>query len=458
MSVNTPSPPTVTHSLFGNGLRIGGRTLVGVLALYASLVLYEFSHRYMLQHWLSDAYGYFQLYYDVDRAETYSWICFLTPLALLPAGTRLQSASQFILPVFMSFVGLPAPLYFVHFVAQSALPYAYGCFFACYLMLAISTRLRFPQILSPLNERGYRRLIWITLIFMATVGAYGMTQNFHLVSFAQLYENRYSEDVNGVLVQRVAVLYVSSFGGFFFALALMFRKHLVAVLALGVYVICYGLLYEKTALLAPLWLVYIYAVMKFFSRDSTLKFYLALAAPFYLGAVWYALSPNTATLNGNPIQLIYMGTVLFRLYAIAANAPGLYHLFFQSHPHTYWSHITGVNYFIRYPYGDHTIAVEMQRAFSLGNYNASFLASDAIEAYGYQAIPLAALAVGLAFMLLNTTSLGIKPITLAVIMMMPSILISNIPFATSLLTSGILFLALLMAWMPKSWLERTGKI
>lgn len=457
MSVGTPLPPRTAHPLFGNDLRSDGRTIVNVLALYASLVVYEFSHRYMLEHWLSNVYGYFHLYYDADRSETYSWICFLTPLALLPAGTRLQSASQFILPVFMSFVGLPAPLYFVHFVAPSVLPYAYSYFFVCYLMLAVSTRLRFPPIPSPLGERGYKRLIWITLVFMATVCAYGMTQDFHLVSFAQLYENRYSEDANGVLVQRVAVLYVSSFGGFFFALALMFRKRLLAIVVLGVYVICYGLLYEKTALLAPLWLVYIYAVMKFFSRESTLKFYLALAAPFYLGAVWYVLSPDT-TLNENPIQFVYMGTVLFRLYAIAANAPGLYHLFFQSHPHTYWSHITGINYFLRYPYGDHTIAVEMQRAFSLGNYNASFLASDAIEAYGYQAIPLAALAVGLTFMLLNTASLGFKPITLAVIMMMPSILISNIPFATSLLTSGILFLALFMAWMPKSWIERTGKI
>ena len=323
--------PIAARMPLADAVRIDGRRALAFTLLYASLVFYEFTHRYMLEHWLSSTYDYFLLFYDKDRSETYTWICFLTPLALLPAGTRLENASQFIFPVFMSFVGLPAPLYFVHFVAPAVFPYAYGCFFSCYLLLAISTRICLSKSPKPLEERAYKRLVWITLILIAAVFAYGMTQDFHLVGFAQLYESRYSEEVNGVLVQRIAVLYVSSFGGLLFVLALMFRRRVWAAAALGAYVLCYGMLYEKTALLAPLWLIYIYVVMKFFSRDSTTRFYLALGAPFYLGALWYALSPNTANFEGNAVQFIYMDTVLFRLYAIAANAPGLYHLFFQNY-------------------------------------------------------------------------------------------------------------------------------
>ncbi len=412
----------------------------------------------MLEHWFSDIYGYFHLYYDKDRPETYFWVCLLTPLSILPAGTKLTTASQVIFPVFMSFVGLPTPLYFVHFVTPGDFPIAYLCFFACFTLLAIATRIRAPSIPSPLQERGYKRLIWISIAVVIATFAYGMTQDFHLVSFSQLYESRYSEDVNGAFVQRIAVMYVFSFGAFFLLLALMFRRFLLVALIMSAYVLCYGMVYEKTALLAPLWLIYAYVSVKLFVKESTAKFYFVLGAPFYAGAIWYLISPGTASPGFNLIQFAYMGTVLFRLYAVTANASGLYYVFFQNHPHTFWSHITGFNFFMRYPYGDHTVAIEMQRAYELGNYNASFLATDAIEAFGYQALPIVGLFVAAAFIFLNTASRGFGVRALALLMVMPAIAVANIPFATTLLTDGIGFLGLYMAWMPRAWLPRSETI
>ncbi len=454
MAVSDAPPPrqNASHVV---PLRLDIRKVIGLLALYASLVLYEFCHRFMLEHWLSDIYGYFQMYYDKGRPETYFWICILTPITILPAGTKLTNASQIIFSVFMAFVGLPTPLYFVHFVAPAAFPIAYFYFLVCFTLLAIATRIQLPPIPSPFGERGYKRLMWITVAIMIATFVYGMTQDFHLVSFAQLYETRYSEEVNGALVQRVATMYVFSFGSLFLALALMFRRFLyIAAIMVG-YVLCYGMIYQKTALLAPLWLIYAYVCARFFVRDSTAKFYLALGAPFYLGVIWYLISPSTASAGANLIQYEYMGTVLFRLYAVTANASGLYYTFFQNHPHTFWSHITGVNFFLRYPYGDHTVAVEMQRAYELGNYNASFLATDAIEAYGYEALPIVALFVAATFIFLNTASRGFSTRALAVLMVMPAFAVVNIPFATTLLTEGIAFLGLYMAWMPRAWLARS---
>jgi hypothetical protein len=438
--------------------RVDFRTITTYAGLYSILVFYELCHRFMLEHWFSDVWGYFHFFYDPDRAATYLWICFLTPLALLPAGTRLATASQVIFSIFMTFVALPTPLYFVHFIAADSFPYAYACFFASYFILAVAARLQLPFVAQPLGERAYRRLLALTVLLMVVVFAYGVTQNFQLVNFAQLYVNRYSEDVNGVLVQRIITLYVFSFSGLFLATALMFKRYRYILPILVGYVLCYGMIYEKSALLAPAWIIYSYFASRFFSGTSTVRFYLVLMAPFLAGVAWYAVSPGTAKSTGNLVQFVYMGTVLFRLYSIPANAAGLYHQFFASHPPTYWSHITGINFFVHYPYGDHTIAVEMERYFSLGNYNANFMASDAIEAYGYQALPLAALAVGAIFVFLNTAARGFGVRTLVVLMVMPSLAICNVPFATTLTSSGILFLAIYLFLMPREWLARSSTI
>jgi hypothetical protein len=137
---------------------------------------------------------------------------------------------------------------------------------------------------------------------------------------------------------------------------------------------------------------------------------------------------------------------------------GFYYEFFKHHPHTYWSHVSVADLFVHYPYGHDTIAFVLQDYYTLGNYNASFLATDAIAAYGYQALPFVGLVVGLVFAVLNTAGRGFGVTARATLMVMPSLALQNIPLATTLLTYGIGFLVLYMAWMPRSWLARAKNI
>jgi len=430
----------------------------GIIGLYAVLVLYMFAQRYMLEHWLSKTYSYFLMAYDNWRSDTYFWICILTPLSVLPTGSRLESASHFILPIFMTFVCLPTPLFLVHFVPEAVYWPFYGCLFLSYAILAVSTRLTFKRIPSPLTERGYVKLLAATLILFAIVFAVGGTQSFHLVDFARLYEVRYSDEAAGVLVQRFAVLYVFCFGGLFFSLCLMFKRKFLAVLTMLVYVVCYGLLQYKAAILAPFWFAYIYVLVKYFNRTSAIKYYLALAIPLYVGVVVFMLFPSGANAGGNLLEFAFLGLVVFRLYGVTANATGLYYTYFQSHEHTYWSHITGINFFVDYPYGDHTVAIEMERFYGLGNYNSSFIATEGIASYGYQALPVVSLVVGALFVIMNTAARGIGPQVLALLMIMPGLLIDERPLGTSLLTGGLIFLVLYLAWMPRNWLARSQDI
>jgi hypothetical protein len=439
-------------------IRADPGALASLALLYGFLVLYEFAHGLMLRDWFSPTFGYFYVFYDADRAQTYFWICTLTPLSLLPAGTRMTNASQFILPAFMAFVGLPTPLYLVHFVAPADFPYVFGCLLLCYFFLSTATRLQFRPISSPFGEVGYKRFLACTVLLFVTLFGYGMTQDFHLSSLKELYEYRYSNAVNGALIIRMGAIYVFSMGGFFCVLAMMFRKYHYAALALTGFVICYGLIYLKAALLAPAWLIFIYVGTRFFCRESTVRFYFLLGAPFLFGTAWYLWSPQTANPGGNLIQFLYMGGVMFRLYALTSDAMGFYYEFFKTHPHTYWSHISIVDLFVHYPYGENTMALQMQSNYGLGNYNASFLASDAIGAYGYLALPFVGLAVGLIFILFNTAGRGFGTTSRAVLTVMPALALQNIPLATTLLTNGIALLILYMAWMPRTWLARTRDI
>lgn len=433
--------------------KVEGQTIVRTAALYALLVTYEFAVNYVLANYLSDRYGYFHMGYDHSRWETYFWVCILTPITALPSGTRLKSASQFLYPIFMTFIGLPTPIFLVSYVVPAIFWYFYGSLLFSYFLLALSTRIYFRPIPTPVGERGYVLLLAAILIFFAVVFVYGMTQNFHVVSFAKLYDVRYSDEASAPFIKRAANMYIFSFGGFFVSLALLFRKRVLALLFLAAYVICYGLVQYKTAALAPFWIVYMFLIFRYFNENSAIRFYLALTAPFWIALLLYFLFPSGRTLTGGNLPVFaYINLVMFRQYGVSPNALGLYYTFFKTHPVTYWSQISGINFFLHYPYGDHTVAIEMQREYGLGNYNASFLSTEAMESYGYQALPLASGALGFFFILLNTAARGIPPRMLALIMVMPCLMIDERPLGTSILTGGILFLVFYLAWMPRSWL------
>ena len=428
--------------------------LLRLLVLYAVSVAYMGTLTFMLAQYLSEYYTYYHMIYDPGRLDTYLWVCFLTPLTVLPAGTRLETGSQFIFPIFMTYVGLSSPIFLINYVAPSIFWGVYFCLFVSYLMMAISTRLLLKPIRSPFTEKNYVLLLIATLLLFGTVFAVGMVQNFHVVDFAHLYEVRYSDtEFSAPLVQRFTDMYIFSFGGFFIGLCLLYRKFFLAMMFLLVYVICYGLVQYKTAILAPLWFIYLYLAFRLFRNVSTARFYLVLTAPFWIGVALYFLFPQGRTLDGNNVAIWgYLNLVIFRQYAVSANALGIYYNFFQTHTHTFWSQITGVDFFLHYPYGDHTIAIEMQRRYELGNYNASFLATEGIASDGYEAIPFASAALAFAFVLLNTATRGIPPRILVIMMVMPCLMLNERPLSTSLLTGGIIFLIFYLAWLPRSWI------
>lgn len=427
------------------------RIAIRLILFYSIAVAYELTLKYSLDHFISHVYGYMGFAYDHSQEDIYLLVGLLTPLALLPMGTKIRQASQFMFLTFATFLLLPTPIYFISHVPPTVFFPIYACLWISTAILAWCSRIALPVALKPLKPGSYRFLIWALALFFICGLAYGATQNLRLVSFADIYKVRESTEYASNFVVRIVHMYIFSLGGLLFAIALEKKRHLLAFIAIITYLICYLESQLKTAALAPLWVIYIYFSYRLFFKEDAIKYFLTLTAPFFLGATSAFLFPSgTSPTGDNLLVYAYTNIVNFRMYSVPNLALDVYYDFFQTHPVTHWSHISIISEFFRYPYGKETMAEVMDDTYGLGNYNASFLSSDAIGAYGYQAIPLAGMVMGSIFIVINSASRGIGIRFLATVMIMPSILFLERPMATCLLTGGVLFLIPYLALMPRT--------
>ncbi len=183
---------------------------------------------------------------------------------------------------------------------------------------------------------------------------------------------------------------------------------------------------------------------------------LLLALPFLASVLASYLT------SGDSKSILYDGITLinFRLFVVPAEAFGVYYNFFQTHPHTYWSHINIVQLLVRYPYGTSLGAV-MNDTYRLGNYNAAFVETDGIAGGGVESIPGASAVFGLFLMILNSSTRGLNAVFIAMLMALPAMTLIDAPLGTAIVTSGIGTLILLCFLAPRAdnwhWGRRLGK-
>ena len=449
------SSPSDTAEHLPDGLQIARAldlsNLKRTVGLYLFLLVYEFSSLFMLASLLSTRFGYTHISYAPERFNTYFWVCILTPLAVLPAGTRLQTPAQFMFPVLAALIMMTTPLFLVAELGPSEFWSIYACLMMTMAILAGASRWEIKGLLQPLSELNYKRALWLLIAFFAALLVVGAKQNFHFVSFFDIYKERNSADYASDFIVRVTCMYVFSLGGLLAGVAILRRRYWLAALALMGFVFWYGVSQFKSAILGPPWLLYMYLSVRYFVGKSTIRFYVILTLPFFVGVALKLLFPDVNGFGDNFMVFAYFAFVSFRFYATSNEAVGIYQDFFSTHPHTYWSHITGINWFVHYPYADQQISQVLDDQYNLGNFNASFLATDTIAAYGYQVMPLVSLAMAAVYVFLNSAGRNIRGSVLAMMMVMPALMFNERAFMTSLLTGAIIFFFFYLAWMPESW-------
>jgi len=241
---------------------------------------------------------------------------------------------------------------------------------------------------------------------------------------------------------------------FAFACFIARKRYWFAALALLLLLSFYPITLSKLVFFTPAWLV----ALAFLSRILGVRtaLILALLLPTLLGVL--IVLPKTAE---TPFYFEagtrYLYTVNFRILAIPAIAMDVYSDFFSRQPLTYFCHISALKPFVSCPYQDQ-LSLVMERAYRLGNFNASLFATEGIASVGLLFAPLAALFCGLVIALGNRLSAGLPPrfvlISSAVI---PEVLL-NVPLSVALLTHGLAILFLLWYITPRTIFEQYGAV
>jgi hypothetical protein len=413
-----------------------------LFCLYSLFVVYAHCYELFLAYQISTTFSYVR--FDFLRLDDYHAVEILMPLAALPVGTRIRAASQYVAGAMIVFVFIPIPLVFIPAVSSpqfwSVFPYLW---IAAFVVAALSTRSIAHNIRTLREEKFRPLLIVVASIFFVGLAYTALTNNLSFVDFSQIHDIRNNLQFGG---GQGYIIYgfTAAFGGMFAAFAIRYKKLYILPVILTGFAVSYGVLVIKTAALTPFWIVYVAVAQRYFFRTSMIKYFVTLMMPFFLGSIFFIVS------NADRESLLYAGFTIanYRLYTIPAEAFNVYYAFFETHPWTYWSHINIVSYFVSYPY-EQPLSVLMEDAFQMGNYNASFVETDGLAAAGVQAIPLAALAFGMALVAVNSCLRGLSPFFVAIVMASPAIVFIDVGIGTGLLTNGVGMLALFLLFAPR---------
>lgn len=425
---------------------------VKLFGLYAILVFYGLAYTYFYSNQLTPLIHDSLTAYDFSKGGVYTAIAFLTPLAILPIGTRLRSPGQFISAALSVFLFIPIPIVFAAMVGTPQFWSVYALlwlgFFAFCSLSALSISLPLPRV----PQKNFDFAVFIVCLLISIGMLYvAATNRFSIVSLAQAHAERGSATISG-LQGYLVTGYVTSYGGLIVAAALMYRKYWALPLALAGFVICYGTLEVRSSILMPAWIAYFYLTQKWFFRESVTKLIVTLIAPFLVGMVLIAVA---GTADKTSLVYISFSLANYRLYSVPAIGFNAYFTFFSTHPFTYWSHINIIGDFVSNPYGQPLGAV-MEDAFHQGSYNASFLETDALAAAGVAALPFTSFFFGLILIFINSCMRGLNATFLAVIMAGSAIALIDTGIGPGLLSNGLVVLAILTLFVPRasSWNQK----
>jgi len=439
-SVHHPAPTAFTFPARG-------------LGFYLLLVIYGALFTYIYATEITPLMSYLQariFVFDYTRIGDYELVVLVTPLALLPAGGKITAAGQYLVVALSIFIFVPAPILFVSQVGEQTFYEVYMLLWLSYFIIALGSRFSLSIAARRLTEKQFSIVFYVVavlaLLGLLNAARGGLT---FVADLARASAER-PEDYNLSTLQAYATtMFIGSVGGFLIAFGVLMRRYLVVALAIAGYVLAYGIMINKTSLLAPAWIAYA-AVMSRFFKTSAARYSLAIAAPFLLlSTVYLIMQPE----GGSVMQAAFVITNL-RLYVLPAESVTIYYDFFvaQNHPLTYLSHITFMQFFVHYPYGD-SAADLMKDQYHMGTWPGTFLAGDGIAGFGVQGILIISIVFAFVLVVLNTCFSGLKPFIPAVVLAVPAFNFANTPMFTALLTGGLALLSVLLFFAPRdaSW-------
>jgi hypothetical protein len=310
-------------------------------------------------------------------------------------------------------------------------------------------------ITSPIKQRftltapALDRLLSLILILAGGILVFGAFYNFKLVGITEIYRFRGELEFPALLRYAIGMM-SNALLPFAFACFVTRGNRKRAGIVLLLLLLFYPITLSKLALFAPLWLLILALLSRYFETRTTVV--LSLLLPILTGII-LAMLFKSEILGYGPF-VNYFGTVNFRMIAFPSIALDVYNDFFSTHSLTYFCHISLLKRFVDCPYTD-PLSIVMAKAYGLGNFNASLFATEGIASVGLILAPLAVFACGLAISVGNRLSSDLPSRFILLSGGVLPQLFLNVPFTTTLLTNGAAVLALLWYVLPRAMFEQS---
>lgn len=210
-------------------------------------------------------------------------------------------------------------------------------------------------------------------------------------------------------------------------------------------IIMYMTMANKQFLFSILFLFLIYRLFKSSQvrKLTYFVFYITLPAVVLLLLTKYVDLPVV-----NEVVFALSGIYLLRTVFTSTMMSVYYNTFFQSHPFIYFSHITGINKLVDYPY-DRTLGIEVGTYFFSGddrfNANANFFLTDGLSSIGLWGIPLISFVAAFIFYIYDSASSKNSMLLAILLIANSSIALMNVSIFTTLISGGLLLFIVLLS-------------
>ncbi len=266
---------------------------------------------------------------------------------------------------------------------------------------AIAFLLPSVMIVSPIRQvyslstRSFEHLLMLILLVAAAAIALGASHHFRFVAVANIYNFREEIELPRITTYLIGIT-TGALLPFAFACFVERRQYWLAGLSLFLAVLFYPITLTKLALFIPAWLIFIAFLVKVFrSRTSVI---LSLLLPTLAGVMAFSLDALPE----------YFYTVNFRMLAVPSVAMDFYNDYFSDHDLTYFCQIGVLKHLMTCPYADQ-LSIVMEKAYRVGNFNASLFATEGIASVGPALAPVSMFLCGLVIALANRLSGGLPP-------------------------------------------------
>jgi len=398
--------------------------------------------------WLYPTFGY----YGFDNADPSKksllivWILSIIPVFWMPI--RLTRPSQLIYWVLYLVVYVPSmfvPLYaglesdsdvlrvmFTLFVGLIIL----GSSYLCPLLRIRYAGLPRPIFKAVFGSFALGLIAWVLIVFRG---------HLQFVSFWDVYDLRSAANdvMEGSLVNYAVMWLTGVVGPVCMAAGLCSRRPAVLLTGILIELLVYSATGAKAALFSTIIVLVFYVLLR--SKEDLFGVKFTWCCGLLLLALFLARSVD------NDLVTWALAIVLMRTFGNSGLMTTWYSDFFQRNPMTHYSHVTGVNWVIPYPY-QNPLGIEVGSYYSGDptlDANAHFWATDGLAAWGLSGIVLVSLLCACVFLLLDSVSHKHDIRLTSLLVSFAAVNLGNVSVFTTLLSGGLGLLMLTLVALPQ---------